>query len=231
MKLGIMQPYFFPYLGYWQLIYAVDKYVVYDDVTYIKGGWINRNNILFNGIKHRITLPLDNSSSFKKINETNITNNEVVINKILKTITTAYAKAPYYDVIMPIIKSVLLGNSNIAMLNYNSIIEINKYLGVNTKVFLSSEIEKNNSLKGQDKVLHINKLLGCDHYYNAIGGRDLYSKEEFKADGVVLSFLQMNDIVYKQYNNVFIPNLSIIDVLMFNSAQSIRKFLEDYTLV
>lgn len=231
MKLGIMQPYFFPYLGYWQLINAVDKYVVYDDVTYIKGGWINRNNILFCSAKHLITLPLVNSSSFKNINEIAITDNRVVIGKTLKTVKTAYSKAPYYDIVMPIIEGLLLSNSNIAMLNYNSIIEINRYLGIETEILLSSEIEKNNTLKAKDKVLHINKLLGSDLYINAIGGQKLYSREEFEAQDIKLSFLQMDCISYKQFNNEFIPNLSIIDVLMFNDVHTIRGFLNNYSLV
>lgn len=230
MKLGIMQPYFFPYIGYWQLINAVDKYVVYDDVAYIKGGWINRNNLLINSNKCLITLPIQNSSSFKNINEIEITNNEKLKNKLLKTIQMTYKKALYFNEIMPIIEDLIINNSNIAMLNYNSIIRICEYLNINTEIILSSQIDKNNTLKGQDKVIHINKLLGSDEYINAIGGMELYDTKEFELNNIKLRFLQTNKIEYKQFNNEFIPNLSIIDVLMFNSPQEIKKILNKYEL-
>lgn len=231
MKLGIMQPYFFPYIGYWQLINAVDKYVVYDDVTYIKGGWISRNNILLNNSKHMLTLPLVNPSSFKKINEIDITKEIKMKEKVIKTIKTAYLKAPYYKDIIPFIERLFDSNTNIATLNYNAILEINNYLEITTEVLLSSAIEKDNSLKGQDKVLHINKVLGADIYINAIGGKKLYSKDKFEEKNIKLFFLQTGDIKYKQYNDEFIPNLSIIDVLMFNDKKKIQDFLNNYTLI
>lgn len=231
MKLGIMQPYFFPYLGYWQLINAVDTYVVYDDVAYIKGGWINRNNILVNEKANLITLSLENSSSFKNINEINIIKNEKNAEKIVKTIQMAYKKAPFFNQVMPILENLLLKNDKIADLNYNSILEINKYLKINTNIILSSSLSKDNSLKAQDKVIHINKLLGSDTYINAIGGQELYDREEFKREGIELKFLKMNDIKYTQFKNEFVPNLSIIDVMMFNSEMKIKEMLNNYELL
>ncbi len=231
MKLGIMQPYFFPYIGYWQLINAVDKYVVYDDVNYIKGGWINRNNILLNNSKHLITLPLEEASSFKLINEISITKNEVLKNKLIKTIKSAYLKAPYFETIMPILESLILDNSNIAMLNYNIILVIKNYLNLDTEILLSSQIKKDNNLKAQDKVIHIAHLLRANEYINAIGGQELYSKEDFKQENIKLSFLKTNEIKYKQFKNEFVPNLSIIDVLMFNSPEKIKEMLNNYELI
>lgn len=230
MKVGIMQPYFFPYIGYWQLINAVDEYVVYDDVSYIKGGWINRNNILLNGKKHLITIPLEGSSSFKGINEIEITKNAIAKRKVLKTLETAYRKAPYYEEVMPIIENLIIENESISMLNYHSIIEINYYLGISTKIYLSSRIKKDLSLKGQDKVIHINRILGADTYYNAIGGRELYDADVFRQNGLQLYFLEADVKIYKQFVGEFIPNLSIIDVLMFNSIDSIRQLLNQYHL-
>lgn len=231
MKLGIMQPYFFPYFGYWQLINAVDTYIVYDDVAYIKGGWINRNNILVNGNANLITLSLENSSSFKSINEINIIQNGKNAEKILKTIQMAYKKAPYYDNVFPILENLFLDNSKISILNYKSIIDINKYLGISTNIILSSKLAKNNSLKAQDKVIHINKLLNSNTYINAIGGQELYNREEFKKEGIELKFLKMGDIKYQQFKNDFVPNLSIIDILMFNSPEQIKEMLDDYELL
>ncbi len=231
MKLGIMQPYFFPYIGYWQLINAVDKYIVYDDVNYIKGGWINRNNILLNGEKHLITLPLEEASSFKLINEISISKNNILKNKLLKKIKNAYIKAPYYQNIMPLIESLILKNSNIAILNYNSIIAVKNYLDIKTEILLSSEINKNNELKAQDKVIHIAHLLKADEYINAIGGQKLYSKEDFAKENIKLNFLKTNDIKYEQFKNNFVSNLSLIDVLMFNPPEIIKEMLEDYELL
>lgn len=230
-KIAIMQPYFFPYIGYWQLINAVDEYVVYDDVNYIKGGWINRNNILLNFSKHLITLPLEEASSFKLINEISVTSNVVLKNKLLKTIKSAYSKAPYCETIMPIIEELILENSNIAILNYKIILAVKNYLGINTKILLSSDIEKNNSLKAQDKVIHIAHILGAAEYINTIGGQELYSKEDFEKENIKLNFLKTKEIIYPQFKNEFVPNLSIIDVLMFNSKEKIMEMLDDFELL
>lgn len=230
MTVGIMQPYFFPYLGYWQLIAAVDKYVVYDDVTYIKGGWINRNNILINGKASLITLPLNNSSSFKKINEIGITEDARAVEKLIRSISMAYAKAPYKCEVMPMIEGLLRHNANIARLNYESILKIKEYLGFDTEIILSSDMVKDNELKGQDKVIYINKLLKSDRYINAIGGMELYDRDVFAAEGIDLKFLKMGAVSYKQLKNEFVPYLSIIDVLMFNGAAGTNELLTKFTL-
>lgn len=229
MKIGIMQPYFFPYIGYWQLINAVDKYVVYDDVSYIKSGWINRNNFLINKQAHLITLPLKDASSFKKINEIKIDNDRK--NKVLKTFQMAYSKAPYYKEIMSILEELILKYSNIAELNYYSIIKVCEYLDIETEILLSSALEKNNNLKAQEKVIHINKVLNSTHYINAIGGQDLYDKEVFKQNNITLNFLKTQPIKYKQFNNDFVSNLSIIDILMFCSKKEIKDMLNNYELL
>ena len=132
---------------------------------------------------------------------------------------------------MPMVEKLISNNITIAALNYNSIIEITQYLNIETEILLSSKIEKNNELKGESKVLHINKILGADTYYNAIGGQQLYSQETFQKNGLDLHFIKMKEIKYKQYNNEFVSGLSIIDVLMFNSSDEIRKMLNEYTLI
>ncbi len=230
MIIGIMQPYFFPYLGYWQLINAVDKYVIYDDVTFIKGGWISRNYILLNGQPHMITLPLDNPSSFRNINEIEITSNIKAREKILRTINSAYRKAPFFDTVMPMVEKQILNCTGIAELNYNTIIDISNYLGIDTRFILSSDMDKDNTLKGQEKVIAINKALGSDMYINSVGGKEIYSEKAFEDNGIKLRFLEVNDICYGQFNNSFVPNLSIIDILMFNSAQDTKSLLSCYTL-
>lgn len=233
MKLGIMQPYFFPYLGYWQLINAVDKYVIYDDVNYIKGGWINRNRILSNGNPAYFKLSVIGASSNKLINEIEVNTNEKIISKCLKTIKETYSKAPYFNDVYQLIETIILyGENNLALYLKNSLEIISHYLDINTEFILSSDINKDNGLKGQDKVIHICKLLNANEYYNAIGGQKLYSFEEFKNNGLKLSFLKTELTEYSQAKSqVFIPGLSIIDVLMFNSKEECKKMLNSYELI
>jgi len=126
MKIGIMQPCFFPYIGYFQLINSVDKYVIYDDVQFIKGGWINRNNILLNGERHRINLLLSGASSNKSINEVEVQSNQV---KLIKTIESAYKKAPTFDKVFPVLLNILeYGGKNLGEFLGNSIKEFCNYM-------------------------------------------------------------------------------------------------------
>jgi len=231
MKIGIMQPYFFPYIGYWQLINAVKKYIIYDDVQYIKGGWINRNRIFVGGEPKLINLLMNGASPNKLINEINTPDNIVHKNKLLKTIRHSYSKSPYFNSIYPVIESIILFKEEVLSLYLKNSIEIiANYLEMNTEFILSSDINKDNKLQGQDKILQICKILGATEYYNAIGGKGLYSVEDFKNNGIGLKFLQTESIKYKQFDNGFIPNLSIIDVLMFNSREEVKKMLNLYTL-
>lgn len=232
MKLGIMQPYFVPYIGYWQLLASVDMYVVYDDVNYIKGGWINRNRILVNGKPTYFNLPIMGASSNKLINEITVNTNPRAINKCLRGIEASYRKAPYYEIIYPLIEKIMtFKEENLALFLLNSFKIISAYLSIDTELILSSDLEKDNTLHAQDKVLHICELLGADEYRNAIGGQALYSFKDFKNRNIRLKFLKTEDIVYEQFKNEFCPNLSIIDVLMFNNVETVKNFLEKYSLI
>lgn len=233
MKIGIMQPYFFPYLGYWQLMNAVDKYVIYDDVNYIKRGWINKNNILINGEAKNINLILSKVSQFKHINDITIIDDDIYKKKLYTKIKMAYSKAPYYTLIMPILEKIIFQEeNNLAKYLMNSFKLINEYLNINTELILSSKIEKNDLLKGEEKIIDICKILGGTEYYNAIGGIELYNKNKFSNENIKLSFLKMdNNIIYKQFNNNFVSNLSIIDVMMFNSKIECKDLLLKFTLV
>ena len=230
MKLGVMQPYFFPYIGYWQLINVVDKYVIYDDVNYIKGGWINRNKILINGEATFLNLYLSLASPNKKINEIEI-DSGIRNQKNLKRIAMAYKKAPYYEETYPLLEELLTSKeTNLAKLNGKIIKEISSYLSMNTEFVYSSEIEKNGHLKGQERLLDICKRLGASDYYNAIGGKALYDQESFRSEGIRLHFLKTKEIRYKQFDSDFVPNLSIIDLLMFNGREGTKELLKCYTL-
>lgn len=226
-----MQPYFIPYIGYWQLLNAVDEYVIYDDVNFIKGGWINRNRILVNKVPQYFNIPMLGASPNKLINEVGVNQDEKVINKNLRIVQAAYSKAPYFKDVFPMVEEMLrCGESNLASYITVSTRMICDYLGIRTKIFISSDIEKNNQLTGQDKVLEICHILGATEYYNAIGGRELYSFEAFQEKGIVLHFLKRNEIQYQQFGEQFYQDLSIVDVMMFNSRERVQEMLGEYTL-
>lgn len=227
MKIGIMQPYFMPYIGYWQLINAVDKYVVYDDVNYIKKGWINRNNVLVNHQAKLFTISLKGASQNKLINEIEIADD---FSNFLKLIEYNYSKAPYFSQTYNLLKEIISFESkNLALFLYNSIVKVCSYLDIQTEIILSSDIPKDNSLKGQDKILEICKLLRADTYINAIGGKELYDKNIFSQQGVSLFFLQSETQPYIQGKIDFVPYLSLIDILMWNDINIIKEMLRKYT--
>ena len=229
MKLGIMQPYFMPYIGYWQLMAAVDTYVVYDDVNYIKGGWVSRNNILLNGQKHMFTITLNGASPNKLFNEITIKDD---FKKFSRLIESAYRKAPYYAEVSALLNKIYnYGDKSLGAFMMNSFQVVLDYLEIDTKLIMSSTIEKDNALRGKDKVKHICHLLGADAYYNAIGGQELYDKNDFKADGIDLHFVKTDLSPYPQLNNEFVPGLSMIDVLMFNHSKEVKQLLTNYKLV
>lgn len=229
MRVGIMQPYLFPYLGYYQLIKAVDTFVIYDDVNYIKQGWINRNRILMNGSDFMFTINLRGSSSFKKINEIEVIGNN---HKLTKTIEQAYCKAPFFKDVFPLIAHILMDKEpNLARYLTNSLNNVIEYLNIRVSVLISSEIEKDTSLKGAEKSIDICRKLKTTNYINAIGGQELYSKEMFAENGLILNFIKSNPIVYTQFKNQFVANLSIIDVMMFNSPSEISRMLDNYELI
>lgn len=234
MKVGIMQPYFFPYLGYWQLMNAVDRYVVYDDVNFIKGGRINRNAILMNHEAHNINLILSGATPNKHINEVQVNTDSRLQEKLLRTLEMCYSKAPYYAQVVPLLQSIIRQQeSNLAQYLYQSFQTIGQYLGMKTELLMSSGLEKDCSLKAEKKVIAICKLLGADEYYNSVNGIPLYEphRDEFAQAGIKLCFPKMREISYPQFKNEFVPNLSIIDVMMFNSQDECRRLLTEYDII
>jgi len=229
MKLGIMQPYFFPYIGYFQLIQLVDVYVIADDLNFIKNSYIKKNSILDNGAPALISLELIGASQNKLINEIEVGKNT---DKLLTGIQRRYAKAPYFKDVFPLLQTILsTQEKNLAKFLGESLIKISDYLDIKTKFIYSSEIEKNNDLTFDARIIDICRSLGSDHYINAIGGKKLYSKDNFAREGIKLNFIDTKEIEYKQFDKDFVPNLSIIDILMFNSKEEIREFLQRYELV
>jgi hypothetical protein len=229
MNLAVMQPYLFPYIGYWQLIDAVDIFVIYDDVNFIKQGYINRNNILQKQKSHLFTLELIGSSSNKKINDIKIGGNS---NKLLRTIKQNYSKAPFYKDVFPVLEEILNNKEKeLSKFLGFSLIKIAKYLNINTKFLYSSDIKNDKTFKAQDRLIEMSKILNATGYINSIGGIELYDKEVFSQNDINLSFLKTHEISYKQFNNEFAPNLSIIDILMFNSKDNIKNMLNQFQLI
>lgn len=234
MKIGIMQPYFLPYLGYWQLINAVDKYVVYDNIQFEKRSWIRRNRILINGKDFLFSLPIKSDSDYLDIRERFLS--ETYFNKdkdkLLKIIASAYKKAPRFEEAFSIIqKCINHENNNLFEYIFHSIIQIMKYLGINTEIIISSDIDIDHFLRNKHRVIEICKALGGDIYINSSGGINLYDKKEFSKYGLELKFIKMNDIQYRQFDHPFVPNLSIIDTMMFNDREKIKEMLHEYQLL
>ena len=229
MKLGIMQPYFMPYIGYFQLMKAVDKYVVYDDVNYIKGGWANRNHILINGEKEMFTVTLQKASQNKLFNEIVIGDD---FKKLMKTLQMNYSRAINFDQTMVLMKRIIsFPNKQLAVFIANSFREILSYLSVETEILMSSEIPKDNSLRGKDKIIQICEILGADTYYNAVGGKNLYDQEEFREHGITLNFVDSLPQVYSQlHTREFVSGLSMVDVLMNNTKDEVNRLLDSFQL-
>ena len=232
-RIAIMQPYLFPYIGYFHLINASDLFVFYDDVNYIKRGWINRNRILINGEENFFTVPLSNASQNRLINEISLSPNYGWKKKFTKTLAHEYHKAPFFAPTMNIVNSVLSAQySSISDFAIFSIISIYHYLGMelnHTKSSVCSPETK--GTEKADRLIEITKRQGYKRYVNAAGGINLYSKDYFKDRGVEIGFVKSAPIEYKQFANKFVPWLSIIDVLMFNEKKAIRKFFTMFDVI
>ncbi|NBA75204.1 hypothetical protein GOQ04_06580 [Emticicia sp. ODNR4P] len=232
MKLAIMQPYIFPYIGYFQLIKAVDKFVIYDDVNFINRGWINRNRILVNGKDSLFTIPLKEASQNKLINDIDVNWDDAWKSKWLKTLEQSYKKAPFFQQVLPIIEQTLGQEKTIfSEIIVENLRLINAYLGITTEIISSSSIYQNTELKAQTRIVDICLQEKANHYINPIGGIELYQKEVFEEKGIQLNFIKSKPVQYPQLKNEFVPWLSILDVLMFNSVEQIQTFLDSYELV
>ncbi len=233
MTIAIMQPYLFPYIGYWQLIQAVDTFVVYDNIQFSKKGWFHRNNILLNGKKILFSIPLKKDSDYLDVVDRMLSeDSDKQINKIIAQIENGYKKAPYFNDVFPLVKDIFNSSEkNLFYYIYNSMQLVTAYLGIDTKIILSSTLDIDHQLKAEEKVIAINKILHADRYINAIGGQELYDKDRFSAEGLTLNFLNTEIAEYKQFNNEFVPYLSIIDIMMFNSKDEIKEMLNRYVLI
>ena len=222
-SLAIMQPYFLPYVGYFQLINAADLFIVYDNIKYTKKGWINRNRFLLNGKDAVFSIPLKKDSDSLDIREREISP-DFKKSKLLNQIREAYRRSPYFERTFPLVERIVLEEeTNLFKFILNSIRQTCESLAIGTEIAVSSSLPIDHSLPGKAKVVALCKHVGADVYINAIGGQELYSKEDFGAQGIDLKFLKTKPFEYEQLGDKFVPWLSIIDVMMFNSPDAIRK--------
>lgn len=227
-----MQPYFFPYIGYFQLISAVDLFIVYDNIKYTKKGWINRNRMLQNGKDVMFSLPLKSDSDYLDVCERELST-DFNRDKLLNQFKGAYQRAPYFARTFPLIEQILrYDDANLFRFLHNSLVKTCGHLGITTIIMVSSDIVINHDLKNQDKVLALSEAVNANAYVNAIGGMELYSKETFHEKGLDLKFIQSKPFEYQQFGHAFIPWLSIIDVMMFNPLDAIQTCIStNYDLI
>jgi len=232
MKLAIMQPYFFPYIGYWQLIHAVDRFVIYDDVNYIKGGWINRNRILINGEPIYITVPLYRSSPFKRICDISSQPSLVWRDKLVRMVETTYAKASCFGDVFPVVERLIRYEAN-NLSDYlrHQLQTLAAFMGINTEFVVTSRHYKNDHLSGQARILDICKRERATHYINPQGGKTLYDTETFLNAGIDLRFIVMHPLPYKQRAAGFVPYLSIIDALLEIGPVELKQHLDAFDLI
>lgn len=233
MAVAIMQPYFFPYLGYFQLVQAVDHFVFYDDVMFIKKGWINRNRILMQGNEFLFTIPLEKQSQNKTIRESTVSWGKEFPDKFMNQLDSAYKKASNYEEVRDLVEQVLHRKfESLADLASESVQATWTYLGLEKFFYQSSELSVSADLGRAERLMEITKFLRDSSYINAVNGQELYEKGIFKENGVDLHFLKPNLNPYQQGNTKeFIHGLSMIDVLMWNKKEDVVQWVKDFQLI
>jgi WbqC-like protein family len=230
--IAVMQPYFLPYIGYFQLMAAVDKFVILDDVNYINRGWVNRNRLLLNKKPHTFTVPLRGASQNKLICDIELLSERGWRDKLMRTSQQAYRRAPCYAAISRLLASILnYPSTRLDELLLHSLREISRYLELETEIVSTSRLYKNAHLKGQDRILDICRQEQTDIYINSIGGSDLYDRSQFLEHSIQLHFLQSDSISYSQGIGQHVPWLSILDVMMFNERHAVQRMLTAMELV
>jgi len=232
MKVAIMQPYFLPYIGYYQLMAAVDLFVVYDNIKYTKKGWINRNRMLLNGADAVFSLPLKKASDSLCVIDRELAGDFDRV-KLLNQFMGAYARAPQFAATQAMIEQIVRHEeANLFHYIRHGLTRACAHLGIASEIRASSTIAIDHELTNQDKVLAICRAVGADTYVNAIGGKNLYSAQDFDAHGIELKFIASKPLSYPQYGGEFVPWLSIVDVLMFNPLAEVRSCVaQNYDLI
>jgi hypothetical protein len=231
MKLAIMQPYLFPYIGYYQLMNLVDNFIIYDDVTYINKSWINRNRILLNKEEFYFTIPLRNKSQNILIKDLKLAMDVKWKKNFMQTLTHAYSKAPYFGNIYSLINTILdTENLYFRDLYYNSFSIINKYLDINSRLLESSKIFLDKKFKGEQKIIALCLNQGASSYYNLSGGKNLYDNNNFNLNNIELKFIKPRIQEQKTNKYLFSRGLSIIDDLMFCEKSELKRQLMEFNI-
>ncbi|MEM0896164.1 MAG: WbqC family protein [Verrucomicrobiota bacterium] len=231
MKLAAMQPYAFPYLGYFQLVAAVDKFVLLDDADFISQGWVNRNRILAKGEPLLLTIPLRHASSNRSIRDHDIAFEDRNWEKLPRLIREHYQRAPMFEAVWPILaKLFATTDRNLARFIEKALREMMQYLELQTEIIVSSRSYTNSHLKSAARLVDICATEGADTYLNAEGGRMLYSTDDFKPHGIDLEFLSHVPLPYLQFSGPFVERLSVIDVLMFCDSGRLVEQLASFRI-
>lgn len=226
-----MQPYVFPYIGYFSYIQATDKFMFYDDVQFIMRGWINRNRIALNGREHMITVPLLGASPNRNINETRVMESDWSI-KALATIRQAYLRAPQFPAVFPLVTEVFTSDDRtIDKLAIRSVRAVCAYLGMKLPMATTSAEYGNQTLGRVERLVDLCRREGAEELVVPEGGRPLYDRQVFASAGIHLHFLKPREIPYFRGPRApWIPWLSIIDVLMHLPPAEVRELLDQYDL-
>lgn len=231
MTVAIFQPYFLPYLGYWQLLAMADVFVVYDNIEYTKKGWINRNRFLQGGSDAYFTVPIKKASDYLTVAERQVAGN-FDRDKLLRALAASYRQAPEFDAVFPLVERIVRAPlGNLFAYVHNGLTEVARFLSIATPMVISSTIAIDHTLKAEQKVLALCRAVGADRYVNPIGGRELYAPAAFGAAGIRLDFVKTRPITYPQLGGPFVANLSILDVLMFNSQSAVRSMLSEVDVI
>lgn len=226
-RVAIMQPYFLPYIGYWQLMHHVDCFVVYDDIKYTKKSWINRNRHLLDGEPKVFSIPLKKGSDHLNIRDRWLSDGAAVeMSKLMRKLESAYRGAPAFEQGRSFLERVLAcDNRNLFGFIMHSIETVHACLGMQTRLIVSSTLNVSRELKGQDRVIATCEALGATEYLNPIGGVELYDPGMFRSRGIRLLFQKVKSLDYGQFSHEFVPNLSILDAFMFLGAGGVKALL------
>ncbi len=232
MTLAGNQPYLFPYLGYWQLIHAADRFLIADDYDFIRHGWVTRNRILVNGEVQYLRVEVHRGGPSRHICDKRLALTPDRLSERLRTLEMAYHKAPFFAEGYALAEKVLgLPEDNLALFLEHGIRQVCAYLGIETPIGRSSDLPGNDRFKREERIYDFCARLGADTYINAPGGQQLYSFEEFERRGIRLRFLQSKLPPYPQFGGPFVERLSILDAIMFNSPEALHAMLDEYVFI